>query len=111
MPPELPGARPRLQLAQNVPNPARPSGATRIAFTLPKPGPVKRSRDIAPTMIAIPEVATLAPANAEIRYHLGAALAASGQGGAARDELRRALAGNERFPGRDDAEKILRELK
>lgn len=41
VPPELPGARPRLQLAQNVPNPARPSGATRISFTLPKPGPVK----------------------------------------------------------------------
>lgn len=53
VPPELPGARPGLLLAQNVPNPVRLSGATRITFNLPRPAPVKlRVFDVSGRVVA-----------------------------------------------------------
>lgn len=53
VPPEAAGQRPGLLLAQNVPNPARLSGATRITFNLPKPAPVKlRVFDVSGRVVA-----------------------------------------------------------
>lgn len=41
VPPGAPAVTPAMALAQNMPNPVRINGATRIAFTLPKPAPVQ----------------------------------------------------------------------
>jgi putative PEP-CTERM system TPR-repeat lipoprotein len=57
------------------------------------------------------KAATKAPDNGNIRYHLAAALAQSGDEAAARAEVQRALSGNRAFPYRDDAEALLRKLE
>jgi putative PEP-CTERM system TPR-repeat lipoprotein len=54
--------------------------------------------------------ATKAPDNGDVRYHLAAALAQSGDEAAARVEVQRALDGNRPFAYRDDAEALLRKL-
>lgn len=56
------------------------------------------------------EAHTRAAGHAEIRYHLGAALAALGREREARVELRAALAGEAAFDGREAARALLREL-
>jgi putative PEP-CTERM system TPR-repeat lipoprotein len=56
------------------------------------------------------KAATTAPDNGDVRYHLAAALAQSGDEAAARVEVQRALDGNRPFAYRDDAEALLRKL-
>ncbi len=51
------------------------------------------------------------PDSAELRYHLGAALASSGRKTEARDELEAALRDKTPFDGRSDADALLRSLK
>ena len=52
-----------------------------------------------------------APNLAVLNYHLGMALYGTGDMGAAKLHLAKSLASNEDFPGRDDAEKHLKELE
>jgi putative PEP-CTERM system TPR-repeat lipoprotein len=57
------------------------------------------------------EAQALAPKARDIRFHLAAALAASGDKEAARKELESLLAGDMRFPQADDARKLMARLK
>ena len=56
------------------------------------------------------KASTLAPDAPEIRYHLGAALAKSGDTKAARTQLEQLLASNKQFPNRADAQALLAQL-
>lgn len=64
-------------------------------------------REALPTLAASVEAR---PDNPLYRYHLAYAYWKTGSATAAREELRRALASNAMFAGRDDAQKILGEL-
>jgi tetratricopeptide (TPR) repeat protein len=50
------------------------------------------------------------PQNAQMHYHLGMALLASGDGAQARSELEKALASDQLFPGKDTAKRTLQSL-
>lgn len=56
------------------------------------------------------KAAELAPDAADIRYHLAAALAQSGDKPNARKEVEKLLAGNKPFPQRDEARALLKQL-
>jgi hypothetical protein len=56
------------------------------------------------------KVVAQAPQEPALNYHMGAILAESGNVIAARERLMAALNGDERFPGRDEAEKLLAQL-
>lgn len=49
-------------------------------------------------------------ANPLLRYHLGMAYAMLGEAELARETLREALKGGEDFPGREEAERVVKEL-
>jgi putative PEP-CTERM system TPR-repeat lipoprotein len=57
------------------------------------------------------KAASLAPASAEIRYHLAAGLARSGDRAAARKELEQVLAGGQQFASADDAKLLLKQVQ
>ena len=56
------------------------------------------------------KAAGLAPAAPEIQYHLGAALAKSGDKPGARQQLEKLLAANKDFPQRAEAQALLTRL-
>ncbi len=56
------------------------------------------------------KAATLNPENPEIRFHLAAALAKSGDKAGARRDLEALLAGRDKFPQREAAEALLKQL-
>jgi putative PEP-CTERM system TPR-repeat lipoprotein len=58
----------------------------------------------------VQQAAAKDPQNPEVRYHLGAALAKSGDKVRARRELEALLAGDQKFPQREAAETLLRQL-
>jgi putative PEP-CTERM system TPR-repeat lipoprotein len=57
------------------------------------------------------KAATKSPANGDVRYHLAAALAQSGDEAAARVEVQRALSEDRAFRYRDDAKALLQKLE
>jgi Flp pilus assembly protein TadD len=67
--------------------------------------------DAARAVTVLREAHALAPKARDIRYHLAAALAASGDKDAARTELSGLLAGDMRFAQADDARKLMARLK
>jgi putative PEP-CTERM system TPR-repeat lipoprotein len=67
--------------------------------------------DAARAVTLLREARALAPKARDIRYHLAAALAASGDKAAARKELDGLLAGDMRFAQAEDARKLMAQLK
>jgi Flp pilus assembly protein TadD len=67
--------------------------------------------DAARAVTLLREAQALAPKARDIRYHLAAALAASGDKAAARKELDGLLAGDMRFAQADEARKLMEKLK
>jgi putative PEP-CTERM system TPR-repeat lipoprotein len=67
--------------------------------------------DTARAVTLLREAQTLAPKARDIRYHLAAALAASGDKAGARKELDGLLAGDMRFAQADEARKLMEKLK
>jgi thioredoxin-like negative regulator of GroEL len=57
------------------------------------------------------KAAEKAPASTEIRYHLAAALAKSGDNARAREELVDILAKDKQFPKRQEVQTLLRQLR
>jgi Flp pilus assembly protein TadD len=67
--------------------------------------------DTARAVTVLREAHRLAPKARDIRFHLAAALAASGDREGARKELEGLLAGDMRFAQADDARKLMARLK
>lgn len=66
-----------------------------------------RQGDVQNALGNLRKAASLEPGNATIRYHLGAALIASGQERSGKKELERAIAINGREPWREEAKQLL----
>jgi putative PEP-CTERM system TPR-repeat lipoprotein len=85
--------------------PKRPDVMDTLAWILVGKG------DAARAVALLRDAQALAPKAREIRYHLAAALAASGDKAGARKELDGLLAGDMRFAQADDARKLAAQLK
>jgi len=85
-------------------NPDSPAAVDTLGWILVERGQTARGLQL------LQKAAAQAPKNAEIRYHLAAALAKSGEKARARRELEKLLATTQQFPQREAAQTLLRQL-
>ena len=95
----------RLGLQASDLRPDDPMVQDTVAWISFKQGNLPMARQI------LEEALAKAPQDAVLNYHMGAVLAKSGDRLDARERLSAALAGDDRFPGRKEAEDLLRGLK